>query len=345
MKKITSCILLSTVLFSCANKEHSSSSGKDSLTTQSAAQEAKETKVNEPSGTFDISSIPVTDKKPGTFPYLNPPETYTYNYEKEIQQKNINDFDKEYFAVNGKLILLEGKTYKVRIEKDRSNGKRFNSLIVEKSYKDAILALGGVPVNDVPVSQEEIKRVGDKELIEKHYGFSIDYNLLDDIKTYVIRTADKEIWIQMTLMNNESGKLTILEKGDLKSLNVSSINADQIKKDIDRSGKAVLHINFDTDKATLKPDGNEVVTEIAKVLSADKALKIAINGYTDNVGNEAHNLQLSSDRAASVLTAIVAKGIDKSRLSSNGFGAKNPIADNKTEEGKTQNRRVELVKK
>lgn len=107
---------------------------------------------------------------------------------------------------------MEGKSFKSTIEKDRSDGKRFNSLIVGKSYENAILALGGVLVNNITIPQSEIKRVGDKELIEKHYGFSLDYNLLDDIKTYIIKTKDKEIWIQFYLLNDESGGITILEK-------------------------------------------------------------------------------------------------------------------------------------
>ncbi|WP_236855071.1 OmpA family protein [Chryseobacterium sp. MEBOG06] len=95
----------------------------------------------------------------------------------------------------------------------------------------------------------------------------------------------------------------------------------------------------------MKTDGKTAVDEITKVLKNDNSLKLAINGYTDNSGNDAHNIQLSKDRAAAVLNAITTSGIDKSRLSAEGFGSKSPIADNGSEEGKAQNRRVELVKK
>ncbi|TDQ11792.1 hypothetical protein [Pedobacter metabolipauper] len=219
MKRTAIYVLLVCAFMACKNKSNTSGSveGKDSVSTASTI-EADQSK-GAADTTFDIQSIPVTDKDPGTFPYLNPPETYTYGFDKQIRQSDIKDFDKEYFAVNGKLIPQEGKSYKVSIEKDRSDGKRFNSLIVERSYEQAILALGGVKVNHVPVSNEEYKRVGDKELIEKHYGASINANLLDDIKTYVIRTKDKVIWIQMSLLNEESGNLTVLETGELKIVN------------------------------------------------------------------------------------------------------------------------------
>lgn len=122
------------------------------------------------------------------------------------------------------------------------------------------------------------------------------------------------------------------------------LKSDQIQKELDEKGKAVLYINFDIDKSTLKPDGNEAVAEIEKVLKENASLKIAINGYTDNTGNEDHNQQLSSDRANTVMQKLVAAGVDKVRLSSKGYGSQNPIADNTTEEGKAKNRRVELVK-
>ena len=75
------------------------------------------------------------------------------------------------------------------------------------------------------------------------------------------------------------------------------------------------------------------------------SLKLSVEGHTDDVGTEESNLILSENRAAAVVEAIVAGGIDKSRLSKAGYGESKPIADNSTEEGRAQNRRVELVKR
>ena len=140
-----------------------------------------------------------------------------------------------------------------------------------------------------------------------------------------------------------AGKINILQKEGFKQT-ISMLKADQIQKDLNDKGKAVLHINFDTDKATLKADGKEAVAEITKALNTDKMLKISINGYTDNTGDEKHNLDLSKQRAETVKKELIKSGIDVNRLSSEGFGQNNPIADNNTEEGKSQNRRVELIK-
>ena len=70
---------------------------------------------------------------------------------------------------------------------------------------------------------------------------------------------------------------------------------------------------------------------------------ISVEGHTDNVGNAAANKKLSEQRAKAVLDYLVGRGVDKKRLKSVGYGLTKPVADNKTEEGRSKNRRVELV--
>lgn len=99
---------------------------------------------------------------------------------------------------------------------------------------------------------------------------------------------------------------------------------------------------FDTGKSTLKVASQEQIEKTVAVLKAFPKVKIKIGGYTDNVGDAASNMKLSSDRATVVMDAIVAGGIDKSRLEAEGYGDKNAVASNDTEEGKAQNRRIAI---
>jgi len=214
--KIITLAALSMVLIACNSKEarlEQRSEPADTITTEAKATEPVA------SGTFDITTIPLSEAKLGEFPFINPPKDYCYGYcsswNGKPNEKDIKDTDKEYFAVNGKLIPVEGKTYKVTIEKNRDvDNKKFSRLFALNSLEKDITALGGVQINKVPVSNEEWKRVGDDELITRGYGKSMDVNLLDDVKTYVIRTKDKQVWIQFNLMDEESGRITILEKSN-----------------------------------------------------------------------------------------------------------------------------------
>jgi outer membrane protein OmpA-like peptidoglycan-associated protein len=116
---------------------------------------------------------------------------------------------------------------------------------------------------------------------------------------------------------------------------------------INASGKFVTHgINFDTDSDHLKPESSAVLKQVAAGLAKNPNLKLEIDGYTDSVGNDAHNLDLSKRRALAVQTVLASQfGIDPGRLSSNGFGASKPIGSNDTPEGRADNRRVEFLKK
>jgi outer membrane protein OmpA-like peptidoglycan-associated protein len=126
--------------------------------------------------------------------------------------------------------------------------------------------------------------------------------------------------------------------------NIEVPSASSLKEELDKYGKVVLYINFDFNKATIRPDGKPIVSQIAKLMKDNPNLQVAINGHTDNIGSRDYNTKLSEKRAAAVVDAVVALGIERSRLTSAGFGPDQPIADNSTEKGRAKNRRVELVK-
>ncbi len=87
------------------------------------------------------------------------------------------------------------------------------------------------------------------------------------------------------------------------------------------------------------------IDQIYELMKMDMALNVSIEGHTDNVGDAQSNKKLSGDRAKSVMDVLVAEGIVKSRMSSIGWGQEKPVADNRTADGRTKNRRVEIIKK
>jgi len=100
---------------------------------------------------------------------------------------------------------------------------------------------------------------------------------------------------------------------------------------------------FDTNSATLQPQSQEQLNNIIAIMKAYPNMHAKIGGYTDNTGDPAANQTLSENRAKNVMDAIVAGGIDPSRLESNGYGDQYPVADNSTPEGRAQNRRIALL--
>ncbi len=115
---------------------------------------------------------------------------------------------------------------------------------------------------------------------------------------------------------------------------------------ISASGRFVTHgILFDTGSDRLKPESAPVIQSIARGLETNPNLRLLIEGHTDSVGNAAQNMDLSKRRAEAVKAVLVSQfNVDASRLSTAGLGSTKPIDSNDTPQGRSQNRRVELVK-
>ncbi|HTP63885.1 MAG TPA: OmpA family protein [Geobacteraceae bacterium] len=105
-----------------------------------------------------------------------------------------------------------------------------------------------------------------------------------------------------------------------------------------------LNIEFQIDSAEILPEYDRDIERVSEFMKKNPGSTAVIEGHTDNVGTAEYNLKLSQRRAESVVTRLVDKfGIDKSRLEAKGYGLTQPIADNKTQEGKQKNRRIEAV--
>tara|TARA_R110002049_G_scaffold158073_1_gene323018 strand:- start:91 stop:885 length:795 start_codon:yes stop_codon:yes gene_type:complete len=104
-------------------------------------------------------------------------------------------------------------------------------------------------------------------------------------------------------------------------------------------------VNFDYNKSTLRQEDRNIIDQNAADLKEWGNIDVEISGHTDSVGSDQYNESLSLRRAESVRTYLISKGISADRLTVKGYGESQPIADNGTDEGRFQNRRVELNQK
>ncbi|MBL8517945.1 MAG: OmpA family protein [Betaproteobacteria bacterium] len=202
-----------------------------------------------------------------------------------------------------------------------SADKQPSALQVIRNYQNAIKSIGG------EVVYERLPRDGD-----------------GGETTLKVTTGGKDVWVRVEpgifSAPTQSYKLWIVEVAAMQQV----VTANKLLDELNKNGFVALYINFDTGKWDLKSDGQATVREIVILLKSSPALKIAIEGHTDNVGQAAANKTLSENRAKAVMAAIVSGGIDAKRLTAGGFGQEKPVADNRSEEGRAKNRRVELVK-
>ena len=238
-------------------------------------------------------------------------------------QKNFNAVE---FTVGGTAAAPQRKS----VEGDATNIVYFHksvdtqpsALQVIRNYQNAIKSIGG------EVVYERLPKDGD-----------------GGETTLKTSTGGKEVWVRVEpgifSAPTQSYQLQVVEVAAMQQV----VTANKLLDELNRNGFIALYIQFDTGKWDLKADGTATVAEIAKMLKASPNLRISIEGHTDNVGQAPANKQLSERRAQSVMGAVLATGIASQRVAAAGFGQEKPIADNRSEEGRAKNRRVELVKK
>ncbi len=215
---------------------------------------------------------------------------------------------------------VEGKYWKI-LYRQQENAKKVGPVQITRNYTDLVVKRGGKKL------LEEVDAGGGTSVAQLPVG-------------------GKNIWIQIE--PTDAGYLyglIVIEEAAMEQK--VEFTAMELAKALNEKGSVALHgILFDTGKATIKPESQAALAPIGELLKSDAALELEVQGHTDNVGAAAANLKLSQDRAAAVKAYLVsAFSIAPDRLTTAGFGDTKPVGDNKTEAGRAENRRVELVKK
>ncbi|HEY3441609.1 MAG TPA: OmpA family protein [Paludibaculum sp.] len=155
-------------------------------------------------------------------------------------------------------------------------------------------------------------------------------------------SGNKETWgFVESDGNGEAYEIWLVEREAMKQ----DITVNQLLERLDKDGFITLYINFETASAAIRPDSMPQLEQVARMMKSAAALRLEVAGHTDNVGTPESNLKLSDARAKSVAGALTKMGVVADRLMPKGYGQAVPVADNRTDEGRAKNRRVEMVKK
>ena len=138
----------------------------------------------------------------------------------------------------------------------------------------------------------------------------------------------------------------VIAKGAVELYDRNEQSMTAVEKAIAETGKFVTNnILFETGKATLKPESMEEIQKVADYMKKNPNARFEVQGHTDNQGSDKINDPLSQERAEAVVKALESQGVDPFNLRPVGKGSHEPVADNGTETGRAQNRRVEFIKK
>ena len=212
----------------------------------------------------------------------------------------------------------------------KDGATKASGLQLQRNYQNAARQAGGTVEGTYP----EWCR------LELDESFQLGNSCTNMGTTLKIVKGGREFWA-FVHGGGDGYAVYIQERGEMKQ----DVSVNELVDRLNKDGFLTLYINFDTGKATIKPDSDQTLDSAAAALKAAPNLKIEVAGHTDNVGSSQANEKLSDERAKAVMAALVKRGITANRLTAKGYGQSSPVADNRTEEGRAKNRRVELVKK
>lgn len=156
-------------------------------------------------------------------------------------------------------------------------------------------------------------------------------------------TDREEIFIRKTDPNNYDNEVNSFKTNSLITDSKIKVDKSELLQNTINNKNIITEIKFEPDKFSLNDKSKLILIDIFNKLKTNPNLKIEIRGYTDNTGSAKYNNELSQKRADEVRLWLVKKGIDALRIKAVGLGESNPVADNKTEKGKNQNRRIEII--
>lgn len=211
---------------------------------------------------------------------------------------------------------VEGRTF--QIVYNREEGSTASALQVFRNFENALRKAKAVLVAN------------------PRFDAGSSYNFM----TAKLTRAGSEIWVLLTGTDGNY-QLDIVERQEMAQV----IRADDMYAALGKEGFIALDVHFDTARATIRPESQPIVEEIAKLLKAHPGLKVGVEGHTDATGTPDGNRKLSGERARSVVAAVALLGVPAGRMTASGWGQERPVADNRTEEGRAKNRRVEIVRR
>ena len=241
---------------------------------------------------------------------------------------------------------LEGARAEVQTAQANPNVTQYAAVDLEAAKKQLEIAeAASLHHDDAAIAQPAYLATQMARLAEAHAAAKAD-----DARVAAGRSERDKI--QLDARTREVGTATAATSAALAQRDQATDQAARLQAEVDQLKATptprglVLTLGdvlFDTGKAQLNPGAARKLDQLAQFLTEHPDRRVQIDGFTDSVGTESYNQSLSQQRADAVKSALTTRGIDSSRIGSQGYGKGFPVADNSDSGGRQLNRRVEVV--
>ncbi len=286
----------------------------------------------------DTVLIPVSKAELGTFPYFQTLENFTAT--DSVNQES----NRTYFYDGRKYLTIDGRVSSQNLNIKNSNEKIAGTFGCIDAFDKVIAHLGGLKIYTGKLPEEPLKKLSGSDLVELGSKQQVAPSAFYGVVEYVIKTAEKEVWLQLQPYSLDSKFYTLLvvEKANaLISLNINQPNL--VLKDLEKSKKSVLHLDFGVDSTNLLSESKASLLQVLGVYQTHPDWKLSLNVYSASFGNPDYSRGLTARRADAIKKDLTDLGVRPAAITTKGMGEDNPAQPNNTETGRNSNNRIEII--
>ena len=285
------------------------------------------------------TNIPVTKADLGTFPYVKTLPNFSPSDSITIEQNRTYFFDgKTYFTVDGQVSFQE-------IQVSNRDKKIPSEFQLIQTFDQLVATLGGKKIYEGKLPAESLKKIASLDLIELASRHQVVASAFYGVVEYVIKTSEKEVWLQVQPHSIGSLFYTLLVVEKRLPLLATNINKDNaLLKALEKSATTVTYLDFDPDKTTLLSQSSDEFLALVGVFQAHPDWKLKLTIHSAPVGPPGYILGLTEKRANALKEALVSLGVSPAKIEVIGLGDSKPLVSNESEAGRRTNTRVEVSK-
>lgn len=310
------------------------------LTTATIVNAQQKTTAPVPPATTTV--IPVSNADLGTFPYFKTlPNLSAPNQSDSLTiEKN-----RTYFFDGKNYLTIDGQVSSQRLIVKDDKKKIPSEFQIVQEFDKVVATLGGKKMYAGKLPEEPLKKITAYNLVELGSKNQVAGSAYYGVVEYVIKTPDKEVWVQLvpaTIGSKFYSLLIVEKKSQLIGLNTNKENI--ILKELEKNGKAITHLDFQFDNAELLTQSKDELLNVIGTFQAHPDWKLQIVVNTAPVGKPEYSLSLTEKRAAAIKEALIGLGVKVSAVEAKGVGETKALGPNDTEKGRYTNTRVDILK-
>jgi OmpA-OmpF porin, OOP family len=288
------------------------------------------------------NTIPISNVDLGNFPYFKTlPNFKPTNLSDSltIEQNNAYFYDgKSYFAIEGQ---VSAQILNV-IDDTKKIPSEFQII---QEFDKIVTTLGGKKIYTGKLPEDQLQKISKSDIVSLASKHQIAPSAYYGVVEYVIKTPQKEVWIQLvtgTIASKFYNLFVVEKQSQILTTNINKQNL--ILNGLEKNGKISTNLLFDLDNATLLSESKDELLNIVGVFQAHPDWKLKIDIHSAPIGKPDYILTLTEKRAVAIKDELVSLGVNAASIQIKGLGDKNPLVSNDTEKGRHTNTRVEISK-